>query len=45
MGRLGRMYRDGKGIEKNAEEAIKWMQMATEKNVDWMKELKVLTQS
>jgi len=32
MIRLGRMYRDGKGVEKDLDKAIEWMRKATEKN-------------
>ena len=32
MYRLGRMYRDGKGVEKDLDKAIEWMRKATEKN-------------
>ena len=35
MGRIGRMYRDGKGVKKNLNLAISWMQRAAEKNVPW----------
>ncbi len=37
MGRLGRMYRDGKGVERDLDEAIKWMRKAADKNVGWAK--------
>jgi len=37
MGELGRMYRDGKGIDQDLSAAIKWMRMAAEKGVGWAK--------
>ncbi len=37
MGRLGRAYRDGKGVEKDLNKATEWMRKATEKNVGWAK--------
>ncbi|MDD4154764.1 MAG: hypothetical protein PHT30_05095 [Bacilli bacterium] len=39
MGRLGRMYRDGKGVEKNLQKAIEWTRKATDINLGWKKEL------
>jgi FOG: TPR repeat, SEL1 subfamily len=36
MGRLGRIYRDGKGTKQDVDEAIKCMRVATE-NVEWAK--------
>ncbi len=35
MGRLARMYRDGKYVERDYDEAIKWMQAAAEKKLAW----------
>ena len=37
MGRLARMYRDGKGADKNIDLAIEWMKKAAEKNLGWAK--------
>ncbi len=37
IGRLARAYRDGKGTEKNLDEAIKLMRNASENNVGWAK--------
>jgi len=37
MGRLGRMYRDGKGATQNMDEAVKWMRRAADNNVGWAK--------
>jgi TPR repeat protein len=37
MGRLGRAYRDGKGVEKNLDLAADWMRKAADKNVAWAK--------
>jgi len=34
-GRLGRMYRDGTGTEKNLDLAIKWMSKAKDKKIGW----------
>lgn len=39
MGRLGRAYRDGKGVDKNLNEAVKCMRKATVKNSVWNIEL------
>ena len=36
-GRLARAYRDGKGVEKNIDESIRWMRAAAEKNSAWAK--------
>lgn len=35
MGRLARCYRDGRGVEKNQDSAIEWMQKAAKKKVPW----------
>ncbi len=35
MGRLGRAYRDGKGVERNLSMAADWMRKAKDKNVPW----------
>jgi len=46
MGRLGRMYRDGKGVEKDVNKAIDWMRIAAEKKIDWAeKELNEILKS
>jgi len=37
MGRLGRAYRDGKGVEKDLNKAAEWMGKAVDKNVTWMR--------
>ena len=37
MGRLGRAYRDGKGVEKDLDKAAEWMRKAADKDVDWAK--------
>ena len=42
LGRLGRIYRDGKGVEKNIGKAIEFMQKAAEINHVWNKELQNL---
>ena len=42
MGRLGRMYRDGKGVEKDLDKAIEWMRKAAEKNPIWNREIQEL---
>jgi len=34
-GRLARLYRDGKGIEKNIDKAIEWMGVAADSNIGW----------
>ena len=39
MGRLGRAYREGKGMEKNLDKAAEWLHKAAEKNKFWQKEL------
>ncbi len=39
MGRVGRMYRDGKGEEKNLIKAAEWMRKANAKNSVWANEL------
>ena len=36
MGRLGRMYRDGKGVEKDLDKAIEWMRKATKDGNKWI---------
>ena len=38
MGRLGRMYRDGKGVEKNIDNAILWFEKASVSNKGWSPE-------
>ncbi len=35
MGLLGRMYRDGIGIESNVDEALKWFKCAYDANLNW----------
>ncbi|MCB5279599.1 MAG: sel1 repeat family protein [Candidatus Cloacimonetes bacterium] len=35
MGRIGRAYRDGKGVEKNLDEAIRWMYEASCEDLNW----------
>ncbi len=35
MGRLGRAYRDGKGVEKDLIKASEWMRMAADQNIRW----------
>ncbi len=42
MGRLGRAYRDGKGVQKDVEKAAEWMRKAAEKNPSWNYELGIL---
>ncbi len=37
MGRLGRAYRDGKGVPRDLDKAAEWMRKAAEKNVQWAK--------
>jgi TPR repeat protein len=37
MGRLGRAYRDGKGVEKDLDIAADWMRKASAKNIGWVK--------
>jgi lipopolysaccharide cholinephosphotransferase len=37
MGRLGRAYRDGKGVEKDLNKAIEWMRKASEQGLSWAK--------
>ena len=39
MGRLGRAYRDGKGVGKDLGKAAEWMGKAAGKSVNWEKEL------
>ena len=42
MGRVGRAYRDGKGVEKNIEKALCWMKKASEQNPKWEEEYLLL---
>ena len=43
MGRLGRAYRDGKGVEKDLVKAAEWMRKAAAKKVTWaQKELSAI---
>ncbi len=35
MGRLGRAYRHGRGVEQNLDLAIVWMRRAAEENIGW----------
>ena len=37
MGRLGRMYRDGKGVDKDIDRAIEWMTKAADRGIAWAK--------
>ncbi|MCB5266468.1 MAG: hypothetical protein LHW41_09590, partial [Candidatus Cloacimonetes bacterium] len=37
MGRLGRAYRDGRGVEQDLDKAAEWMRKAADKNVKWAK--------
>lgn len=37
MARLGRAYRDGKGVEKDLDKAAEWMRKAMDKGVLWAK--------
>ena len=37
MGRLGRAYRDGRGVEQDLDKAAEWMRKAADKNVGWAK--------
>ena len=37
MGRLGRAYRDGKGVPQDLDKAAEWMRKAADKNVWWAK--------
>ena len=37
MGRLGRAYRDGKGVKRDLDKAAEWMRKAADKNVGWAK--------
>ena len=37
MVRLGKLYYEGKGVEKNIDESIRWMRAAAEKNSAWAK--------
>lgn len=39
MGRLGRMYRDGKGVIRDYDESAKWLRKATTLNNKWYVEL------
>ena len=40
QGRLGRAYREGKGVEKDLQKASEWMKKAADKNLPWaIKEL------
>ena len=39
MGRLGRAYRDGRGVEQDLGKAAEWMRKAADKNVGWANEL------
>ena len=39
MGRLGRAYRDGKGVEKDLNKAAEWMRKAADKDKSWSVEL------
>ena len=45
MGRLGRMYYEGKGVTKNMEKAIEWMGKASEKNGSWEEEFTKMTKN
>ncbi len=35
MGRMGRAYRDGRGVNKDLDKAVDWMSKAMDKNVPW----------
>ncbi len=35
MGRLGRAYREGRGVEKDLDKAAEWMRKAADKNIPW----------
>ena len=37
QGRMGRAYRDGKGVEKNHDLAREWFQKAADQNLGWAK--------
>ena len=37
MGRLGRAYRDGKGVPQDMNKAAEWMRKAADKNIRWAK--------
>ena len=37
MGRLGRAYRDGKGVPRDLKMAAEWMRKAADKNIVWAK--------
>ncbi|KQM09945.1 hypothetical protein AOA81_06910 [Methanomassiliicoccales archaeon RumEn M2] len=37
MGRLGRAYRDGKGVKRDLDKAAEWMRKAADKNLGWAK--------
>ena len=39
LGRLGRAYRDGRGVERDLAKAAEWMRRATSKNIAWTNEL------
>lgn len=36
-GRIGLMYKEGRGVPKNLDEAVKWLRIAADHNVDWAK--------
>ena len=44
MARLGRAYRDGRGVEKDIDKAISWMHKAAKINFKWERELNDLLQ-
>lgn len=37
FGRLARLYRDGKGVEKNLDKALSYMRIAAFRNISWAK--------
>ena len=37
MGRLGRAYRDGRGVKQDLGKAAEWMRKAADKNIGWAK--------
>ncbi len=37
QGRLGRAYRDGRGVNQDLDKAVEWMQKAANKNLNWAK--------
>ena len=37
-GRIGRMYRDGLGVEQDYSKAVEWMRKAADKNENWVPE-------